>query len=187
MQDGPELNIALQAWPVTGWCDIYRKSHRKYRMFWWKLGDTKILVDARIPATPVDRESIFTIHMGFIHSRWLHSWIFLHQQYQPENQLLWRQGQRTNIVSLQLSHSLSVYHHKVCFESDIYNFWILIPQIPKKKQTFLWLQESNFEALGLLAECGKAIREFWQNSGMSLQQFRRRTGVGVGWYRMGWG
>eukprot|EP00434_Breviolum_minutum_P035510 symbB.v1.2.031436.t1/scaffold3647.1/size52730/2 len=29
------------------------------------------------------------------------------------------------------------------------------------------------QALGLLAECGKAIREFWQNSGMSLQQFRK--------------
>lgn len=184
MQDGPELNIALQA----------------DRMM-WHLQEVSsevqnVLVETRWyqnpcwcenSGEPVDRESIFTIHMGFIHSRWLHSWIFLHQQYQPESQLLWRQGQRTNIVSLQLSHSLSVYHHKVCFESDIYNFWILIPQIPKKKQTFLWLQESNFEALGLLAECGKAIREFWQNSGMSLQQFRRRTGVGVGWYRMGWG
>eukprot|EP00435_Cladocopium_sp_Y103_P066648 s56_g28.t4 len=29
------------------------------------------------------------------------------------------------------------------------------------------------QALGLLAECGKAVREFWQNSGMSLQQFRK--------------
>eukprot|EP00913_Durusdinium_trenchii_P013241 g12428.t1 len=29
------------------------------------------------------------------------------------------------------------------------------------------------QTLGLLAECGKAVREFWQNSGMSLQQFRK--------------
>eukprot|EP00439_Symbiodinium_sp_Y106_P078130 s204_g16.t4 len=29
------------------------------------------------------------------------------------------------------------------------------------------------QALGLLAECGRAIRDFWQSSGMTLQQFRK--------------
>ncbi|CAJ1383442.1 unnamed protein product, partial [Effrenium voratum] len=29
------------------------------------------------------------------------------------------------------------------------------------------------QALGLLAECGKAVRDFWQTSGMTLQQFRK--------------
>eukprot|EP00931_Biecheleriopsis_adriatica_P032101 TRINITY_DN18760_c0_g1_i2.p1 TRINITY_DN18760_c0_g1~~TRINITY_DN18760_c0_g1_i2.p1 ORF type:complete len:319 (+),score=97.09 TRINITY_DN18760_c0_g1_i2:53-1009(+) len=29
------------------------------------------------------------------------------------------------------------------------------------------------QALGLLAECGSAVRDFWQSSGMTLQQFRK--------------
>ena len=150
---------------MTGWCDIYRKSHRKKQNVLVETRRYQNPVDARIPANQLIENLYLLFTWVFIHSRWLHSWFFLHQQYQPESQLLWRQGQRTNIVSLQLAHGLSVYHHKVCFESDIYNFWILIPQIRKKKMDFTLTSRTQFRGIGTFGRMWQSdtgvLAKFW--------------------------